>query len=166
MVEASRETRSRLSKLEQKAGASSGKIAGLKEAETAVATAHEVVEQFGSPLEKSEIAILRRELERSIAKGDERGLRHTTDALESLRWRVLFKQDWFWQEIFDLMRQPGHQFLNKAEAEQWLSHGEQAIRQGDGEGLREAVRQLWKLQTKSQIEQDRESALRSGLRRY
>ncbi len=142
LVEASREIRTQLFKVEQSAGVDREKAVLAGEAEAAVRATEEVTEQFGSSLEKKELAMLRRELERALSRGDDRGLRKTTDALESLRWKILFKQDWFWREIFELMRQPGRQFINEPEARRWLTYGEQAIRQGNGEGLREAVRQL------------------------
>jgi hypothetical protein len=166
LVEASRDTRIRLSRLEQKAGANTWRLTQVKEAEAVASEALDVVERLGSLHEKREIAILQKQMERAISKGDERGLRKTAEALDSLRWRVLFNQDWFWREIFDLMSQPGHQFLTEAEAAKWLAHGAQAIRDGDGERLREAVRELWKLQPKTEVEKDRESVVRSGLRRY
>ncbi|MBI3756434.1 MAG: Hsp70 family protein [Deltaproteobacteria bacterium] len=164
LVEASREIRAQLSKVEQNAvDREKGGLTG--EAAATVRAAEEVAEKFGSSLEKKELGMLRRDLERALAKQDERGSRKTIDALGSLRWKILFKYDWFWQEIFESMRQPGKRFINEPEARRWLTDGEQAIRQGDGEGLRKAVRQLWELQPKSEAEADREQALCSGLRK-
>ena len=166
LVEASREIRGRLSNLERTAGIDREQVMRADGAEAVALATEEVVQHFGSAMEKQEITSLRRDLEGTLSRGDDRGLRSTVAALESLRWKVLSKQDWFWAELFASLREPGRRFLNETEAKRWIAHGEEATRQGDGEALREAVRHLWQLQAKSDVEADQERVLRSGLRRY
>lgn len=89
-----------------------------------------------------------------------------SEEIEALRWRVLFKHDWFWREIFDSLCQPNTPFVNPDEARTLISKGHAAVSGGDGDGLREAVRALWKLQPKGNAEAARERAMRSGLRKF
>jgi hypothetical protein len=86
--------------------------------------------------------------------------------LDGLRWRVLFKHDWFWRDIFDSLRDPNTPFVDPIAARDLITSGQAAISGGDGEGLREAVRGLWKLQPKGNADATRERAVRSGLRKY
>jgi molecular chaperone DnaK len=166
LLDASREIRRGLTRLERGTGGDEERAGSVEEAEAMAALVEEVAQACGTPLDQQELALLRRELDRATNKGDQRGVRKVTEALNSLRWRILFKQDWFWREVFDSMREPGVQFQNDSEARRWLAHGDEAIRRGDSEALREAVRQLWELQPRSEMDKVRESAIRSGLRKH
>jgi hypothetical protein len=128
--------------------------------------AEEVIGTYGTSLEKQQLAMLRRELERVAAKGDDRAVQRACSEIEGLRWRVLGKQDWFWREIFDSLRQADTPFIDVAEARKLIDNGQSAVSSGDGEVLRQVVRDLWKLQPKDQAELMRERALRSGLRKF
>jgi hypothetical protein len=110
--------------------------------------------------------MLRRELERAAAKGDDKAAQRACGEIEDLRWRVLGKQDWFWRGIFDSLRHADTPFIDMAEAQKLFAKGQSAISSGDGEVLRQVVRDLWKLQPKDQAELIRERALRSGLRKF
>ena len=66
--------------------------------------------QFGTSLEKQQLAMLQRELERAASKGDGKAIQRATAEIEALRWRVLFKHDWFWREIFDSLCRAEHSF--------------------------------------------------------
>ncbi|HAM34542.1 MAG TPA: hypothetical protein DCP85_01260 [Elusimicrobia bacterium] len=166
IVEQSRRIRIKISQLEKNAGVEHEKTAFATEIENAVANATRVVGRYGSGLEKKELEILKRDLERAVQKDDERGLQKINAAVDALRWRVLFKQDWFWKEVFESMQQPDCSYLNDTEAKRWIDKGNAAVKQGDGEGLRESVRQLWKLQTPTQAQAEQEKALRSGLSKF
>ena len=110
--------------------------------------------------------MLRRELERAASKGDDKAIQRVCGEIEGLRWRVLFKHDWFWREIFDSLCQPNTPFVDPTEARRLIAKGQAAVSSGDGEGLREVVRALWKLQPKGDAEATRERAVRSGLRKF
>jgi hypothetical protein len=131
-----------------------------------VEMAEEVVGQFGTSLEKQQLVMLRRELERAGSKGDSKAIQRASTEIESLRWRVLFRYDWFWREIFDSLCEPNTPFVNPAEARTLITRGQAAASGGDGESLREVVRALWKLQPKGNDEAARERAVRSGLRKF
>jgi hypothetical protein len=131
-----------------------------------VEIAEKVVGTYGTSLEKQQLAMLRRELERAAAKGDDKAAQRACGEIEDLRWRVLGKQDWFWREIFDSLRHADTPFIDMAEAQKLFAKGQSAISSGDGEVLRQVVRDLWKLQPKDQAELIRERALRSGLRKF
>jgi len=166
VVDTSRRIRSRLAKLERKVGADPHGSVSVDEAESAAEAAQEVVEAYGSAAERRELEALRREMARAADKQEQRRLRKAAEDMEALRWRVLFQQDWFWAEVFRSMQQPGRRFQNPAEANRWLKHGEDAIRRGDPDELKRAVRQLWELQPRGEAEEDRERAMRAGLRKY
>jgi molecular chaperone DnaK len=166
LVDSSREIRSRLAKLERQAGIATQSAVGADDVQWISQAAEEVVSNCGSEAEKKEMLLLRRELDRATDRGDRRAMRKALDDLNGLRWRVLFKQDWFWAESLKSMQQPGRRFANEAEARRWLQHGADALRRGDADELRKAVFRLWDLQPKSEVEQDRESVMRAGLRKY
>jgi molecular chaperone DnaK len=165
IVEESKTVRGRLGRLERRAA---GRGSPLERAQFVelVEIAAEVVAQFGTPLEKQQLAMLRRELDRAASKGDDKVVQRVCGEIDGLRWRVLFKQDWFWREIFDSLRQPDTPFIDRAEARRLIAEGQAAVSKGDGDRLREVVRGLWELQPKGGAEASRERAVRSGLRKF
>ncbi|MBU1207205.1 MAG: Hsp70 family protein [Proteobacteria bacterium] len=165
VVEESKTVRGRLGRLERRAAGRRTPPNNTQFVEV-VEIAVKVVSQFGSSLEKQQLAMLRRELERATSKGDDKGVQRVCKEIDDLRWRVLFNQDWFWREIFDSLRQPDTPFVDRAEAQRLIAEGQAAVSTGDGEGLRKVVRGLWELQPKGGAEATRERAVRSGLRRF
>jgi hypothetical protein len=165
IVEESKTVRGRLSRLERGAA---DRGASLKSTQfvAQVEIAEETVGAFGTSLEKQQLAMLRRELERAAAKGDDKAVQRVCSEIDVLRWRVLGKQDWFWREIFDSLCQTDTPFVDVVEARKLITKGKSAISSGDGEVLREVVRALWTLQPKDQAEAMRERALHSGLRKF
>jgi molecular chaperone DnaK len=165
IVEDSKTVRGRLGRLERRAAADRSPVQTTQFVEL-VEMAEQVVGQFGTSLEKQQLAMLRRELERSASKGDGKAIQRASAEIEALRWRVLFKHDWFWREIFDSLCEPNTPFVNPAGARTLITKGQAAVSGGDGEGLREVVRGLWKLQPKGNADAARERAVRSGLRKF
>jgi len=165
IVEQSRTVRGRLGRLERRAAGRRSSLDNIQFVEQ-VEVAAEVVGQFGTSLEKQQLVVLRRELERAASKGDDKAIQRVCGEIEALRWRVLFKHDWFWREIFNSLRQPDTPFIDLTEARRLIARGEAAVSSGDGVGLREVVRSLWKLQPKGNAEATRERAVRSGLRKF
>jgi len=165
VVEDSKTVRGRLGRLERRAAADRRPVETTQFAEL-VEMAEQVAGQFGTSLQKQQLAMLRRELERAASKGDGKAIQRASAEIEALRWRVLFKHDWFWREIFDSLCQPNTPFVNPAEARTLITKGQAAVSGGDGEGLRGVVRSLWNLQPKGNAEASRERAVRSGLRKF
>ncbi len=165
VVEESKNLRGRLGELELAAGERAGANKHT-DFSRLVGLAEEVVTKFGGSLEKQQLTLLRRELERVAERGDERAIQRVCEEIEGLRWHVLSKHDWFWREIFDALSKPGVPFVDAIEAQQLLEKGHTARRRGDGESLREVVRALWNLQPKGSTDAASERAMRSGLRRY
>jgi molecular chaperone DnaK len=164
-VELSKTIRGRLGRLERHTARRRSPLNNAQFVES-VEIAAEVVEQFGTSLEKQQLAMLRRELERATSKSDEKTIQRVCAEVEGLRWRVLFKHDWFWREIFDSLCQPDTPFVDTTEATRLIAKGQTALSSGDGGGLREVVRALWTLQPKGDAEATRERAVRSGLRKF
>lgn len=165
IVEESKTVRGRLGRLEKRSAGRRSPADSTKFVEL-VETVAGVVGQFGTSLEKQQLAMLRRELDRAASKGDDRAIQRVCGEIGGLRWRVLFNHDWFWREIFDSLCQPETPFLDASEARRIIARGQAAVSNGDGEGLREAVRGLWNLQPKGNAEATRERAVRSGLRKF
>jgi molecular chaperone DnaK len=166
MVEVSKNIRGRIGRLERNTASQRGRLDHTHKFVELVEAVEEVVGQFGSTLEKQQLAMLRREIERAATKGDEKAIQRASEEIDGLRWRVLFKHDWFWKEIFDSLCQPETPFVDPAEARRLIATGKTAVSSGDGNGLREVVRSLWKLQPKGNAEATREQAIRSGLRKF
>jgi molecular chaperone DnaK len=165
IVEEAKAVRGQLSRLERRA-ADRGDLLKSAQFVAQVELAEEAVDKYGTSLEKQQLAMLRRELERAATKSDDKAIQRARSEIEGLRWRVLFKQEWFWREIFDSLRQADTPFIDVTEAQKLIAKGRSAVSSGDGETLREVVRGLWKLQPKDQAEVMRERALRSGLRKF
>src|SRR5690606_2824503 len=107
LVESSREIRGRLSGLERSLGVDRRQIEQEEGAELLVTRLDELIVNHGTTLEQKEYGLLCRQLERSQAKQDDRGVRKTLEQLEALEWRILYRQPWFWQQIFHSFQQPG-----------------------------------------------------------
>lgn len=131
-----------------------------------IETTDSVVTDFGAPIDQQQLAVLKRQLERSVERGDTKGVQRIVDEISAFRWRVLYKQDWFWREIFEGQRRPDVQYADPAEAARLFISGQAAVASGDGQTLRRIVRSLWDLQPKTSEEASRERALASGLRRF
>lgn len=165
IVEEGKTVRGQLSRLERRTADRGGLIKSTQFV-AQVEIAEEIIGKFGTSLEKQQLAMLRRELERAATKSDDKAIERACSEIEGLRWRVLGKQGWFWREIFDSLRQAGTPFIDDAEAQKLMAKGQSAVATGDVDILKEVVRALWKLQPKDQAELMRERALRTGLRKF
>lgn len=165
VVEHSKTIRGRIGRLERKVVTKVGSSATVQFLDV-VERADETIEQYGDMLDKQQFGVLRRELDRVAAKKDDKAVQRVASEMESLRWRVIYKQDWFWREILESLSKPGAVFVNDDEAQKLLSEGRAAIANGSGDSLRETVRALWKLQPKEKAEVIRERVSESGLRKF
>jgi molecular chaperone DnaK len=165
IVEDSKHIRGQLGRLERRTVGSGRPLDRVQFVEL-MEHANAVVTQFGAALDKQQFAMLRREFERTGTKGDEKAFQRVCGEIDGLRWRVLYKHDWFWREIFDSLKQPNVPFVDPSEAQRLIAEGQAAVSGGDGDGLRKTVRSLWQLQPKDGAAATRERAVRSGLRKF
>lgn len=165
VVEESKSVRGRLSRLERRAVDRGGSLK-MAQLLAQVEIGEEAVGRFGTSLEKQQLAMLRRELDRLGGRGDDKAVERVCTEILALRWRVLATQDWFWRDIFNSLRQSDIPFVDVAESQRLIARGQIAVTSGNGEALREVVRALWKLQPRGQAELMQERALRSGLRKF
>jgi molecular chaperone DnaK len=165
IVESSKAVLGKLSRIEQQAGKDSSASLSVQFIET-IESAEEVVNSYGSALEKQQFTLLKRELDRAVSKDDNKGVKRAVDEIEGLHWRVLFRHDWFWREIFDTLAIPGQRYVDQTKAQYLIAQGHASIAEGDGKALQEIVRGLWKLQPQNASDEIRERASRSGLRKY
>lgn len=165
IVEDSKSIRGRLGKVERKAAAQDAGVQAVRFAEE-VEFAESIVTEFGSPLDKQQMASYKRELERVGARSDDKGIARLTADIGQLRWRVLYKQDWYWREVLEGLAEPGTPFIEQSEADALIAQGRAAVNSGNGEALRDAVQGLWKLQPKKSGDEVRERSIASGLRKF
>lgn len=165
VVQKYKEIRGQLSEIEKQMERQNKLPLLLRKLETERKSTEEVIENWGEKIEHKEYELLCREADRQIEQENEKALEKILHDFEALKWRILFKQDWFWKELYDSLCQPGVPFVNARESQRLLKEGQEAINRGDGEKLREVVRELWNLQPKSSIETEKEIALKAGIRR-
>jgi molecular chaperone DnaK len=164
IVEASRTIRGRLARLQflTEPGPSTAPLADFAEQ---VDQATKIVEDHGTPLEKQQLQMMQRELDRAVAKSEDRSVRRVCQAFEELRLRVLHRQDWYWRNSFQpLIR--FNTFVDPTEANRLIAEGETAMKLGNGSKLQQVVRALWKLLPKPETETTRDRVAEAGLRRY
>ena len=164
-VEKLKTVRGKLGRLERRANATPPPPEETEGLSELVEAAAEVVEQFGIALDKQQLVLLRNELERATTK-EPTAVKRVCGEISSLRWRVLFRQDWYWKEIFEALKSDDSTFVNRDEANRLFARGDSALESGDGQELREVVRALWGLQPKRAADAIRERALSSGLKRF
>jgi molecular chaperone DnaK len=163
--EGAKEIRAKLGDAERKIrGGNALRLAmnGLGEAK---GEAEELVEKWGSELEKKEFALLLKEADRAAEAEDEKGLKKVSKDIIGLKWRILGNQGWFWKQCFEELCLPGAPFVNTEEARRLLNDGKDAATAGDNEKLKKAVRALWELHPRSAAEAEQEKALKTGIRR-
>ncbi len=165
LVQQSKEIRGRLSEIEKRIKSKNRLSLALRNVEIQRIETEEVVKKWGGRIDQKEYELLCREADRQIERENERALEKVAHDFEALKWHVLFKQDWFWKEIFDSLCQPDVPFVNEEEAQRLIAQGKEALAQGDGDVLREIVRRLWDLQPKSAVEIEKEKALEAGIRK-
>lgn len=163
LVAGARDMRSQIGAIERKVGVDRVIAVGTAQARDTLKMVGENIEKYGDTLDRFEFDGRRKELEEAAARLDERAVRNSIKNLLTLNSAVLQKQDWFWRDIFKSMDKSDAAFSNPSAARRWVAEGERAIREGNGQLLREAVRQLWNLQPRSAVEKALESRLGTGL---
>jgi molecular chaperone DnaK len=165
LVEDSKNIRGRIGRVERKASSMGGGIQSLRFTQE-LELAEEIISNYGTGLDKTQLAAYKRELERLGIRGDDKAIARLTEDIEQLRWRVLLKQDWYWVDVLDRLAEPGTPFSDRSAAEASIDRGRTAAALGDSQGLRDAVRSLWSLQPKSASDELRERSYDSGLRKF
>jgi hypothetical protein len=164
-VEGSKSIRGRIGRVERKVSAAGGGVHSLRFTQE-LELAEEIVSNYGTGLDKAQLAAYKRELERLGVRGDDKTIARLTEDIGELRWRVLLRQDWYWVDILDRLAEPGTPFSDRTAADALIERGRSAAAQGSGQGLRDAVRSLWTLQPKTGSDELRERSLESGLRKF
>lgn len=165
MLDASREIRTRLAALEKKFGRDGDSADESSNAMVTAKDAEGLISQYGTAIEQNQIALLRKELDRAIRDNDQRGIRKAHEDLKEIRWYVLSRQEWYWCQLFEYAKDPNRRFINRTEARHWLERGDKALQAGDVGKLEEAVRELWALLPQTQVKQDQDRAMASGIRK-
>ncbi len=125
----------------------------------------DLIEKYGSPGEQRELQLYLRDFERAVARNDLRNIQKINEAFTGLIWRVLFRQEWYWAQCFEYLRDGSHSFTNPTVAKQWMTQANRALSSGDQEKLRFAVKELWTLLPATE-EREREKSMQAGIRRF
>lgn len=164
LVATGRDLRAQLGALERKLGVDRIMAKRSQQVQARVGEAHHNINKYGDNLDRFEFERLRKDLDAAAERLDERAVRKCVADLEQLSLNVLFKHDWFWRGIFESMDRSDGAYSNPRAAQHWLVEGDQAIRDGNGPKLREAVRKLWALQPVGSVKAAQHKVLRTGLR--
>jgi len=165
IVAGSKKVLGKLSRLERRAGVTNPKRELMQFTEL-MEFATQVVDHFGTTLEKQQLAMLGRELEHAISKDNQTAIQYVREKLDNLGRQVLYKQNWFWKDVFESLCQSETQFADRAEAQRLIYKGRSAISAGDVMKLKEVVWALQKLQPRDIAEETVERVMRSGLRKF
>lgn len=160
-----REVRGKMGDIERKLKSEGKMLFSLRKLEWEKEDARLIVEKWGDKLEKKEFQLLCKEAERHIEREDEASLEKVRTDLESLSWRIRFRQNDFWKDTFELLNQPHYVFTNKEQAEKYFSQGQEALIAENWEKLKESVLELCKLLPQDTGEIDQQKILRAGIRR-
>lgn len=141
-----RDLQRQLATFEEQLGMNVQQIVGDMEAQEKVSLVETDLNQYGTELEKMELAGLKKNLDASASRNDRDGVARSIQAMMSLRWRVLAKHYWFWQKAYDQMDKTEGAFINPSQAQHYMLQAEGAIEKQDKRALEEAVLKLWDLQ--------------------
>ncbi|HWE94928.1 MAG TPA: Hsp70 family protein [Tepidisphaeraceae bacterium] len=125
----------------------------------------QVVQQYGSSMDKETLVRLTGQMERYIETDDQRGLKFVADETYKLAGGMLHGQAWYWQDWLQTMKQGRRRFVNQLQADKWIKSADAAAARNDLSGLRSAVMELEKLWPPDQLEAAKEQAMQSGLKR-
>lgn len=164
VCETAKEVQGRLASLEQTIRQQANMPQLLNKLRYAKEKATEVAQKYSGPAEKKQLELLMKDADRQIQREDEKGLEKTIEAIDSLKWHILFTQDWFWSEIFDDLSS-GNTYLNRQEADRLITKGREAQQRGDAETLRDVVRLLWKLLPEGEVDKEIARTIEAGIRR-
>lgn len=164
IVERERQLRGELSALEAKLSAEHSLAVLVRDARESSVAAARVTEQWGELADRKEYEYLAADLEKYASGHSERALRKLTEDLDALRYRVLFRQNWFWRQIFEDLAEPGR-VRDVEETRHLISEGWMVISQGDDERMRSVVVELFSYLIDSEANSALSRRLAAGIRK-
>lgn len=123
-----------------------------------------LVQQFGNPAQQEPLEKLRGQMERYIESNDTRGLRYVYEQLCIIAGGLNANRVEFWQGWHDELRHPSSRYVNAEQAAHWIQRADDARSRNDLPGLKESVRELWKLRLPDQLQSSQDQAMQSGLK--
>lgn len=165
VIERSKEIRGDLSKIENEVLVKRKFSLILRELKEHRTVTQNVVDNWGTLIDKKELELLNREADKKITEDNERALIKIIGDLNNLRLRILFEQDWYIRQCFEDLCKHGDNFVNKQESQRLIALGQSAIAHGDGNTLKEVNKNLWELLPKSTIQSEQEKKFESGIKR-
>jgi molecular chaperone DnaK len=160
-----RDLRTQIRALEQRIGVDRFFEMRTEHAHATIAEVLKIVEEYGDTLDRFEYEQRRKALEEAAERLDERAVRKCIEAMEGLKFQVLSKHDWFWQNVLkNLQQHSSDTFLNPTAAQHYMQDAERAVREGNGPALRAAVHKLHGLLPVSERQRAQEQAAETILR--
>lgn len=165
VVERSKEIRRELSKIENEFFVKRKFSLILRELKEHREVTQNVVDNWGTSIDKKELELLNREADKKITEENERALIKIIGDLNNLRLRILFEQDWYIRQCFEELCKNIDHFVNKQESQRLIALGLSAINRGDSNTLNEVNRNLSELLPKSIVQAEQEKKFESGIKR-
>ncbi len=114
------------------------------------------------PQLKKQVEIMTRELAAIIDAAKVDDLRVKIQQAQSLYWSLLFVQPAFWVYQFQLAEKEVASAIDQARAARLCDQGRAFVSQNNAEGLKNVVRELWKLMPEDAVE-ERKRGYQSGI---
>lgn len=165
IIQQSKEVRGQIGEINKSLMASAKMPLLLRNFEEVRSQAEEIVRNYGDSLEQKEYDYLSREAGRYLEIEDGNKLEKVSKDMESLKWRVLYKQEWFWKSTLEMLSDPSTPFVDLNQARGLLEQGREAVKQGNADLLRNTVLALNTLLPKAYAETQKEMALASGIKK-
>ena len=121
-----------------------------------------VLNDHGTPAQQEEFVRLRGQLDRYLSADDARGLKWVYEQVQLLHMMVFEDKPFYWHNQLSGLRR--RRFINQDEAAKALAEGEAASRGSDLPAVKVAVRKLWKLLPRDQVQDADDRGSQSGLR--
>lgn len=123
------------------------------------------VNAYGNNDDKDRLETLRKEADKVITDKDTKKLQKITEEMIQIYWGILFRQDGFWINVFQDIKNKPMNYSNKMQAQELIKEGNMALQRQDLESLKTIVGQLWELMPKEKQEEVGKRVSDSGLRK-
>lgn len=164
VVERARELRGAISSIEVKVSSLTRHASAIEGAQKASIEAARVTDKWGETADRVEYEYLAAELKKQIERDSLRGIDKVHEDLNEVRFRVLFRQNWFWQQIFDDVS-ASNDFIDDERAEKLIGDAYEALEREDWPAFKSITSDLWRLQRRDEETEEKERTLEAGIRR-
>ena len=123
------------------------------------------VNAYGNNDDKDRLNTLRKESDKVISDKDTKKLQRLSEDMLQVYWNVLFRQDGFWINVFQDIKNKSVNYSDKTRAQELIREGNMSLQRQDLESLKTIVGQLWELMPKEKQDEVGKRVSDSGLRK-